>query len=183
MRRGRVLAVTLGMAALGGLVAAVTGVISPGGQVDVAAGPVGPTEVGWQVRRIVDGDTIVVVRSDQEAKVRLIGIDTPESVRPDSPVECFGPEASAFAEEMLQGRRVDLERDPTQGPIDAYGRQLAYAWYVNEAGESELFNLQAIDAGVAREYTYAGPYAWRGAFLAAEERARSGDRGLWAACR
>ena len=143
----------------------------------------GPTETDWRVSRIVDGDTIVVTRDGQQAKVRLIGIDTPESVRPDSPVECFGPEASAFAKEMLQGRSVELERDPTQGPIDAYGRQLAYVWYVNEAGQSELFNLQAIDAGVAREHTYAEPYAWRGAFMAAEERARSGDRGLWAACR
>lgn len=183
MRRGSVVAAGLGVVALGGLIAAFSGAFTTAGEGPVVDGPLGPTEVGWQVSRIVDGDTIVVTRNGQQVKVRLIGIDTPESVRPDSPVECFGPQASAFAEQMLQGRSVQLETDPSQGSTDSYGRRLAYLWYVDAAGVPVLFNQQAIDAGMAREYTYADAYAWRDAFVAAEDRARSGDRGLWAACR
>ena len=181
MRRGVVVAA--GLAVTGGVIVAATGVFSQTDTEAVLSGPIGPVEMDWQVSRIVDGDTIVVTRNGQRVKVRLIGIDTPESVRPDSPVECFGPEASAFAEQVLQGRTVQLESDPSQGSEDAYGRQLAYVWYLDDAGNSVLFNQQAIAAGVAREYTYSTPYVWRDAFVAAQQRARSGDQGLWAACR
>ena len=143
---------------------------------------VGVPDSGWQVSRIVDGDTIVVTRGSERQKVRLLGIDTPESVRPDSPVECFGPEASDFATGVLQGRAVTLESDPTQGEMDDYGRRLAYVWYVDAAGKAVLFNVQTIAAGMAREYTYEAPYMRRDAFIAAQQEARSANRGLWLAC-
>ncbi|MFM8350911.1 MAG: thermonuclease family protein [Actinomycetales bacterium] len=132
--------------------------------------------------RVVDGDTLVVTRAGQRQRVRLIGIDTPESVRPETPVECFGPEAAAFATEVLQGREVTLESDPSQGDLDAYDRRLAYVWYSARPGQQTLFNAQAIEAGMAREYTYSEPYQWRDEFIAAQDAAQSSGLGLWGAC-
>ena len=76
----------------------------------------------------VDGDTLQVrvIRSRQERDVRLIGIDTPETVRPDTPVQCGGPEASASMHQLADGHRLTLLTDPTQDRVDRYGRLLAY---------------------------------------------------------
>jgi micrococcal nuclease len=74
------------------------------------------------VVRVVDGDTVVIA---PDTTVRLIGIDTPETVDPRKPVQCFGREASAYAHLLLDGRSVSLEYDPTQGRLDRYGRTLA----------------------------------------------------------
>lgn len=84
--------------------------------------PKGPVEAGYRVTRVVDGDTIQVERAGSALTVRLIGINAPESVKPNSPVECFGPQASAFAKSALTGRPVRLEFDPSQGRYDQYGR-------------------------------------------------------------
>jgi len=155
-------------------------------------GPKGPVEQGWRVSRVVDGDTIRVRRAGQERKVRLIGIDSPESVKPDSPVECFGPQASQFASRLLDGQQVVLEFDPSQGDTDRYGRTLAYVWRTlpasdQAAGSPEatsyaLFNLEAIEGGFAREATYADAYAWQRQFRQAEDVARSAGAGMWSAC-
>ena len=181
MRRGGIAAVAIlgaGVALAGGW--AIRGDNSSGaGQ---SSGPVGPAESGWLVSRIVDGDTLVVTRAGQRQRVRLIGIDTPESVRPGAPVECFGPESAEFAASALQGREVTLEADPSQGELDAYDRRLAYVWYSANPGQQTLFNAQAIEAGMAREYTFAEAYQWRDEFLAAQDAAQSAGRGLWGAC-
>lgn len=145
--------------------------------------PVGPVETGWRVRKVVDGDTIRVVRNGQELKVRLIGIDSPESVKPNSPIECYGPQASGFAQDRLAGATVALEGDPSQQPTDRYGRTLAYVWIVDDDGQPEsLFNLEAIAVGAASEATYDGRYQWQQAFRAAQARAREQGAGLWSAC-
>lgn len=147
------------------------------------AGPAGPVDGGWRVSRVVDGDTVRVRRNGQELKVRLIGIDSPESVKPDTPVECYALEASQFAQDRLEGAAVALEGDPSQQPADRYGRTLAYLWLVDDSGRAlSMFNIEAIAAGAAREATYDGAYQWQSAFRAAEESARAQGRGLWAAC-
>lgn len=151
------------------------------GETFEATGPKGPTDAGWRVSRVVDGDTIHVQRNGADVTVRLIGIDTPETVKPNSPVECFGPEASEFATSLLDGAMVTLEGDPSQSPMDKYGRTLAYVW-VDLAGSQRLFNLDAVLGGYAREATYAGPYAWQGALRRAEALAKSEDRGRWSVC-
>ena len=189
MRRGGIAAVALvgiGAVIAGGIVLRSAGPEATGALGAQSAAqfeaPRGPADSGWLVTRVVDGDTIVVSRAGQRQRVRLIGIDTPESVRPDAPVECYGPEAADFATAVLQGREVVLESDPTQGDFDAYDRRLAYVWYAQDSGQMILFNAEAIQAGMAREYTYDDRYAWRDVFVQAEESARSVGRGLWGAC-
>jgi micrococcal nuclease len=130
------------------------------------------------VERVVDGDTVIVLRDGAEERVRLLGIDTPESVKPDSPVECFGPEASARTAELLTGRSVWLENDPTQATVDQYGRTLAYAWL----DESTLVNLVLVAEGYAYEYTYDVPGVHQAALAAAQDEASAAGLGLWGAC-
>ena len=124
------------------------------------------------VVRVVDGDTVVVA---PDTTVRLIGIDTPETVDPRKPVQCFGREASAYAHLLLDGHSVWLEYDPTQGRLDKYGRTLAYVWLP----DGRLFNEVMIADGYAHEYTYDLPYRYQDTFIAAERAAREGERGLW----
>lgn len=145
--------------------------------------PRGPTVSGI-VERVVDGDTVRVLVDGQreDISVRLIGIDTPETVAPGRPVECYGPEASAFAEQVLDGARVLLEFDPTQGETDRYDRTLAYVWVVSPSGEVTLFNLAAITGGFAEERTYAADYAWQREFIAADAAAKQAGIGRWSAC-
>ena len=123
---------------------------------------------------MVDGDTLKVDRSGRTVKVRLIGIDTPETSDPRKPVQCFGREASARAHELLDGQQVFLESDPSQDSVDKYGRTLAYV-YVGDL----LVNRAMIEQGYAHEYTYDTPYRYQAEFRAAEAAARDGDHGLW----
>ena len=82
----------------------------------------------FAVVKVVDGDTIQVDANGQRLKVRMIGLDTPETVDPRKPVQCFGLQASAQAKTILGGRSVYLETDPSQDSVDRFGRTLAYVW-------------------------------------------------------
>lgn len=149
----------------------------------VAAEPRGETITGLTVDRVVDGDTIKVTVDGYQVSVRLIGINTPETVKPDSPVECFGPEASAFAESLLDGQPITLELDSTQGYYDKYDRLLAYVWRVQPDGSLRLFNEEAVAGGFAYERQYTDtPYVWKDALAAAQRGAQDAQRGLWGAC-
>ena len=145
------------------------------GQIPDTAGP----EV--TVTRVVDGDTIEVAGPDgATSTVRLIGVDTPETVKPNAPVECFGPQASEYTSTILTGRAVRLEHDQTVGDTDRYDRTLAYVWTVQDR---RLFNLALIEAGAAREYTYDRTrYRYRNAFRAAQTDAQRDRHGLWGHC-
>ena len=112
----------------------------------------------------------------ERTTIRVIGIDTPETVDPRRPVQCFGAEASARAHALLDGKSVSLEFDPSQGREDRYGRTLAYVWL--PSGRS--FNETMIAEGYAHEYTYDTPYRYQHAYQQAETEARRADRGLWA---
>jgi micrococcal nuclease len=127
------------------------------------------------VARVIDGDTVDVTLDGQTIRVRLIGIDTPETVDPRKPIECFGREASTRAHELLDGQAVFLEDDPSQGDVDRYGRALRYIWLA----DGRLFNLEMIAQGYAFEYTYNLPYRYQAQFKQAEHDARE-QRGLWA---
>lgn len=128
------------------------------------------------VSKVIDGDTIVINKDGREETVRMIGVDTPETVHPSKPVQCFGAEASARTKSWLSGRSVTLVTDPSQGERDKYGRLLAYVWR-----EDGLFVNQAlISEGFAFEYTYNLPYRYQTEFQAAETSAREGKKGLWA---
>ncbi len=150
---------------------------------DAGLEPRGRLIEGLPVDRVVDGDTLHVLLDGQDVTVRMIGIDTPETVKPDSPVECFGPEASDFAKQALTGRTVALELDDSQGSTDRYGRTLAYVWIEEDDGSRVLFNLAAVAGGYAEERQYGSePFAWAAEFRAAEDQARSAGAGLWGAC-
>jgi micrococcal nuclease len=128
------------------------------------------------VLEVFDGDTILVRRNGVDEKVRFIGIDTPETKDPRKPVQCFGEEASRYTHDLLDGRKVRLEIDISQGERDRYGRVLAYVWR-----EDGLFvNKNLVEEGYAHEYTYQGNiYTYQADFIAAEEAARSSQKGLW----
>ena len=127
------------------------------------------------VTDVVDGDTIEVDRGSHIVDVRLIGIDTPETVHPSEPVECFGPQASAFTSSHLEGEQVRLEFDIERR--DQYGRALAYVWI-----DGALFNRVLVARGLATVSTYPPNTEHLSAFEAAESAARNHDRGLWDRC-
>ena len=130
-----------------------------------------------KILKVVDGDTIDVEINGKKEVVRLIGIDTPEIVDPRKPVQCFGKEASAKAKEILNGKKIRLEQDKTQGNRDKYGRLLRFIFL--EDGTN--FNKLMIDQGFAHEYTYqSNPYKYQKKFIGAEKSARENKKGLWA---
>lgn len=130
----------------------------------------------YDVTKVVDGDTLQVDMNGDAITLRLIGINTPETVDPRRPVECFGREASAKAKEILTGARVRVEMDPSQGNYDKYGRTLAYVFL----DDGTNFNEYMIREGYAYEYTYHLPYKYQTQFKDAEHVARTEERGLWA---
>lgn len=130
------------------------------------------------VVRPVDGDTIVVEIDGQDERVRLIGIDTPESVAEDRPVECFGPESKARMAELLpEGTAVRLERDVEAR--DKYDRLLAY---VIRDRDDVLVNLLLVEEGFAEAISYPPNLAHQDELDRAEAAARSQRKGLWPAC-
>ena len=127
---------------------------------------------------VVDGDTVTVAYRGSEVSVRVIGIDTPETVHPSVPVECGGPQASAAAKRLLTGKKVRLVFDPSQGRTDYYGRTLAYL----EAPGLGDFGLAMIRQGRAAEYTYDTAYARQSRYLTAQSQAQAHARGVWNSC-
>lgn len=135
-----------------------------------------PVHVTAQVLRVVDGDT-VDVRDDVRGRlrIRVLGIDTPETKKPGYTVGCWGPEATRFAQENLVGQRVAVVLDPTQDRTDRYGRTLAYL--VKADGWN--YSVEAARAGAARAYVYKRPVQLHGEIAAAEQQARAAKRGMW----
>jgi len=130
----------------------------------------------YPVAKVIDGDTISIMKEGRAVTLRLIGLDTPETVDPRKPVQCFGKAASDKAKELLAGTTVRLEYDASQGTVDKYGRTLAYVFL----SDGTLFNEYMIAAGYAHEYTYHLPYKYQAQFKAAEKTARESKEGLWA---
>ncbi len=130
------------------------------------------------VLRVVDGDTIHVEIDNKEETVRLIGVDTPETVDPRKPVQCFGKEASNFTKQTLSDKTVFLEKDETQGNLDKYQRLLRYIFLEDGTNVNKLL----IQEGYAHEYTYHLPYKYQSEFKQAEKEARENNKGLWAVC-
>jgi micrococcal nuclease len=131
-----------------------------------------------RVLDVVDGDTVTVDYRGSEVSVRVIGIDTPETVHPSEPVECGGPQASAAATRLLAGKKVRLVFDPSQGRTDYYGRTLAYL----EAPGVGDFGLAMVRQGRAAEYTYDTDYARQTRYLNAQDNAQAHRHGIWSRC-
>jgi micrococcal nuclease len=127
----------------------------------------------YEVVRVVDGDTIVIDYEGENEKVRLIGIDAPEST---TKTECFGAEASAELREALKDKVVRIAFDETQSQRDKYGRLLLYVW---EAEDEIFINEKMVADGFAFEYTYDVPYVFQEEFKSAQGKAREAEKGLW----
>ncbi|MEQ6389216.1 thermonuclease family protein [Bacillaceae bacterium S4-13-58] len=125
------------------------------------------------VTRIIDGDTIEVNLNGNTVDVRLLLIDTPESVHPDQPVERYGLKVSRFSEIYLIRKIVQLEYD---GPrLDPYGRILAYLWV-----DGQNFNQILLEEGLANiAYVFNPPYKYYDHFLRAQEKAKEERKGMW----
>lgn len=127
---------------------------------------------------MVDGDTIVARIGGHGEEVRLIGIDTPETVHPDRPVECFGPEASEHTKALLpEGTAVTVRRDVEAR--DVYGRLLLYVW---RESDGTFVNLELVANGFARPLSIEPNTAHAGDFVAAARAAERGRLGLWRSC-
>ena len=164
-----------GLAALLGALLAGCG--GAGGRGPAALAAPGATAAA-SIRRVVDGDTVVVDVGGHAEKVRLLGIDTPESVKPGTPVQCFAKAASARTAALLpRGTPVRLERD-VEGR-DRYGRLLAYVYRQQDG----LFvNLELARSGYARQLTIPPNVAHVEQLGDAVRAARAASRGLWGAC-
>jgi micrococcal nuclease len=129
----------------------------------------------WTVVDVVDGDTIHVARGRVTDTVRLLGVDTPETHHPRKPVECFGPEASAYTDSQLRGRAVQLEGDIEER--DRYGRRLAYVIV-----DGERFNDDLLRRGYARLLVIEPNHAHARTMLREELEAKRAGVGLWGEC-
>lgn len=128
-----------------------------------------------RVVRVVDGDTLVVQMGDEQEKVRIVGIDAPETVDPRKPVQCFGPEASAEMKLLASGKEVTLESKPDEDH-DKYNRLLRYVFI----GGKDI-GAQMIREGYAYSYNYF-PHPRLQEYKALEAEAKREERGLWKAC-
>lgn len=129
----------------------------------------------YKVTKVSDGDTLHVDIDGVDERVRLIGINTPETVDPRTEVQCFGKEASKRMEELAEGELVSLEYDDSQSMRDTYGRLLAYVYLE----DGQMLNRKMVAEGYAYEYTYLKPYAYQVEFRELQNLARTSGRGLW----
>jgi micrococcal nuclease len=130
-----------------------------------------------QVVRVIDGDTIAVRVGGRDERVRYIGVDTPESVKPGTPVQCYAKRASAANAALVAGRRVRLVGDVEHR--DRYGRLLAYVY---RDGDGAFVNALLVRDGYARTLTIAPNVAHAAEFARLAKTARSAGKGLWSAC-
>jgi len=138
--------------------------------------PAGPDR--GVVTHLVDGDTLDVRVGARTERIRLIGVDTPESVAPNRPVQCYGAEASTYLATLVpEGTEVRLERDAVAR--DQYDRLLAYVYRVED---DLLVNLAMVEQGFADAVTYGDNEALYATLAAAEAEARAAGRGLWGVC-
>lgn len=153
-----------------------TGTFGGTGVPDVEnTGPTGKTTKA-KVVRIVDGDTIVVSNGGKQYKVRYIGVDSPETVDPSSPVQWMGPQASAANSKLVAGKDVVLEKDVSE--TDQYGRLLRYVWLKN-GSTWLLVNLELVRKGYASASTWPPDVKYVDVYVAAEEGAQAAGVGLW----
>jgi micrococcal nuclease len=140
------------------------------------AGPQPSEILTGRAIRAVDGDTLEVRLDDGDVEtVRLIGVDTPETVKPDTPVQCFGPQASAFEHRHTEGKRVRLVVGVE--PRDFYGRLLAYVFV-----EGRFLEVELLRRGLARTLTFHPNDRFAHRFEDLQQKAAEAGKGLWNAC-
>lgn len=131
----------------------------------------------YQIVEVYDGDTVAVRMGGNIEKVRLIGIDTPETKDPRKPVQCFGPEASAYTHTLLTGKRIRLQADPYSTNRDRYDRLLRYAYLE----DGTFYNALLVQKGYAKAYV-GFPFKHKQAFTTYQKQAQETKQGMWQAC-
>ncbi len=131
----------------------------------------------YTVTRVVDGDTIVIDMNGTSEKIRMIGVDTPETKDPDEPVQCYGQEASSFTTRTLLGKSVRLTTDKSSDNRDRYGRLLRYVY----TQDNELFEEMLISQGYGFAYT-SFPFGKMSEFSKLQTQAQTAKVGLWSTC-
>lgn len=131
----------------------------------------------YKVDHFNDGDTIAVDMNGNIETVRMIGVDTPETHRPNTPVQCYGPEASNFTKQLIGNQKVRLEADPINTNRDRYGRLLRYVYLP----DGRLVESELIKGGYAFSYTQF-PFQKAAEFDRLEQTAKDTKTGLWGAC-
>ncbi len=129
----------------------------------------------YVVERVVDGDTIILEQN--QLRVRLQGIDTPETVKPNTPEEAWGREATEYVNQFLQSADWQVRLEIDGEPVDRYGRHLAFVWY-----EQRLLNEELVAQGLARaKTTFDYSQSMKQRLRAAQLSAQTAKRGLWQA--
>ncbi len=137
-----------------------------------------PPPPGWyRVVEAFDGDTVGVEMNGKVEKVRLIGVDTPETHKPNSPKQCYGDVASRLTRDKIFHKNIRLEADPTNDNRDRYNRLLRYVY----TDENVLWNKQLISEGAGFAYILF-PFTKKVEFMQAQFDASAAKRGLWAVC-
>lgn len=131
----------------------------------------------YTVTRFVDGDTIAVDMNGKTEKVRFVGVDTPETHKPNAPVQCYGPAAAAFTKNFIGNHKVRLESDPQSTDRDRYDRLLRYVYLP----DGVLVNERLIRDGYGFFYPYF-PFSKKQLFAAAQQAAMNERKGLWGNC-
>ena len=131
----------------------------------------------YSIKRFSDGDTIAIDMNGKTETVRFIGIDTPETHKPNTPVQCYGPAAAAYTKGIIGQNRVRLESDPLSTNRDRYDRLLRYVYLP----DGTLVNEKLVRNGYAFYYPYF-PFTKSNAFDAAQRSAMAEHKGLWRNC-
>ncbi|MBM3327267.1 MAG: thermonuclease [Calditrichaeota bacterium] len=151
--------------------------LQPSGRMEVADKPIFKGKTAVSVARVVDGDTVILLLEGKEHRVRLLGVDTPESVKPDTPPEPGGVEAGRFLKNLLNGEKVYVEYEAAgKASKDRYGRDLAYLY---RAPDGLFVNQEIVRQGYGRVYRQA-KFKYRDEFIRLEATAKAGQKGMWA---
>jgi micrococcal nuclease len=131
----------------------------------------------YSVTRFIDGDTFAIDMNGTKETVRMIGVDTPETHKPNTPVQCYGPAAAAYTKNLIGKQTVRLQADPTNQNRDRYGRLLRYVYLP----DNKLVQKELIAGGYGFAYT-SFPFQKKDEFVTAEKQAEQGAKGLWGNC-
>lgn len=131
----------------------------------------------YRVVKFDDGDTIQVDMNGTTETVRFIGVDTPETHKPNTPVQCYGPEAANYTKRLIGNQKIRLQADPLNTNRDRYGRLLRYVYL----SDNTLVEQKLITEGYGFAYTYF-PSSKNEQFNNLEQQAKAAGKGLWSAC-
>lgn len=131
----------------------------------------------YAIDHFVDGDTIAITMNGKKETVRMIGVDTPETHKPNTPVQCYGPAAAAYTKNLIGTKKVRLESDPQSTNRDRYDRLLRYVY----TSDGILVQKEVIANGYGFAYTQF-PFTKSAVFIQAQQQAKDANKGLWGNC-